>query len=67
MQWILKKDVFKKDPKKIAASITKSVEKSKRKRARLFQPAMSTINFYENRAGRNLPSNQIKVLEKAKE
>lgn len=64
----LEKDIFKsKDPKKIAGSIKKSAEKSKRKKAGPFQSAMSMINFYENRAGKNLTAAQIKVLKKAKE
>lgn len=46
----LEKDVFKqKDPKKIAESAKRSAEKSKRRKARPFQSAMSMINFYENR------------------
>jgi hypothetical protein len=63
----LEKDVFKqKDPKKIAASVKRSAEKSKRKKAGPFQSAMSMINFYENRAGKNLPASQKKVLDKSK-
>ena len=46
----LEKDVFKqKDPKKIAESAKRSAEKSKRRKVRPFQSAMSMINFYENR------------------
>jgi hypothetical protein len=64
----LEKDIFKlKDPKKIAASVKKSAEKSKRKKAGPFQSAMSMINFYENRGGKNIPASQKKVLDKSKD
>ncbi len=57
----LEKDIFKlKDPKKIAASIKKSAEKSNRKKAGPFQSAMSMINFYENRGGKNISASQKK-------
>lgn len=63
----LEKDIFKsKDPKKIASSVKRSAEKSKRKKAGPFQSAMSMINFYENRAGDNLSAAQKKVLDKSK-
>lgn len=63
----LERDVFRqKDPKKIAASVKRSAEKSKRKKAGPFQSAMSMINFYENRAGKNLPASQKKVLDDSK-
>ena len=63
----LEKDVFKqKNPKAIAKSVKKSAEKSKRKKAGPFQSAMSMINFYENRAGKNLGAGQKKVLDKSK-
>jgi hypothetical protein len=64
----LEKDIFKsKDPKKIAASVKKSAEESKRKKAGPFQSAMSMINFYENRGGKNISAAQKKVLDKSKE
>ncbi|MBW3011200.1 DUF3175 domain-containing protein [Candidatus Woesearchaeota archaeon] len=57
-----------KDPKKIARSLKRSAEKSCRKKAKTaYQSAMSMLNFYINRAGKNLPASQKKVLEKAKE
>jgi uncharacterized protein DUF3175 len=63
----LEQDIFKsKDPTKIAASVKRSAEKSKRKKAGPFQSAMSMINFYENRAGDNLSASQKKVLDKSK-
>ncbi len=64
----LEKDVFKlKDPKKIAESIKRSAEKSDRKKAGPFQSAMSMINFYENRGGKNISASQKKVLDQSKE
>lgn len=64
----LEKDVFKsKDPKTIAASLKRSAEKSKRKKAGPFQSAMSMINFYENRGGKNISAAQKKVLDASKE
>ena len=63
----LEKDVFKqKNPKAIAESVKKSAEKSKRKKAGPFQSAMSMINFYENRGGKNISASQKKVLDKVK-
>jgi len=64
----LEQDVFKsKDPKAIAQSVKNSAEKSNRKKAGPFQSAMSMINFYENRAGKNLKADQKKVIDKAKD
>jgi hypothetical protein len=64
----LEKDVFKqKDPVKIAQSVKRSAERSKRKKAGPFQSAMSMINFYENRGGKNIPASQKKVLDQSKE
>lgn len=63
----LKKDVFKsKDPEKIARSLKRSAEASHRRKAGPFQSAMSMLNFYENRAGKNLSKRQKMPLEKAK-
>src|SRR5438034_9396671 len=55
-----------KDPKRIAKSLKRSAERSKRRKATPFQSAMSMLNFYINRAGKNLPQSQKKVLERAK-
>lgn len=55
-----------KDPKKIAKSLKKSADKSTRRKAKPFQSAMSMLNFYINRAGRNLPQERKKVLKQAK-
>jgi putative cell wall-binding protein len=63
----LEENVFTwKDPKKIAQSLKKSAEKSKRKKTTPYQSAMSMLSFYINRAGNNLDDNQRNVLEKSK-
>ncbi|KKT67383.1 MAG: hypothetical protein UX25_C0004G0014 [Candidatus Woesebacteria bacterium GW2011_GWC2_45_9] len=54
------------DPKKIALSLRKSSEESFRRKAGPFQSAMSMLNFYINRAGKNLPASRRKLLEQAK-
>lgn len=54
------------DPKKIAKSLKNSAENSTRRKGTPFQSAMSMLNFYINRAGKNLPSGKKAILEKAK-
>lgn len=64
----LEKDVFTRDdPRSIALSLKRSAEHSKRRKGSPFQSAMSMLTFYINRAGKDLPAKQKKVLEKAKE
>lgn len=53
-------------PEAIARSLKRSAEESQRRKSPPFQSAMSMLNFYENRAGRNLPASRKKVLEQAK-
>ena len=55
------------DARKIAASLKRSAEHSDRRKAEPFQSAMSMLNFYINRAGKNLPEARKKVLEAAKD
>ncbi len=55
-----------KDPKRIAKSLKMSAEMSTNRKAGPFQSAMSMLNFYINRAGKNLPLKQKKILEQAK-
>jgi hypothetical protein len=63
----LKSKIFKsKDPGRIAASLKRSAERSKRRKGTPFQSAMSMLNFYINRAGKNLSKAQKEPLEKAK-
>lgn len=55
------------DPKRVAESLARSAEESVRKKARTaYQSAMSMLNFYINRAGKNLPEERRRVLEQAK-
>jgi hypothetical protein len=56
-----------KDPKKIAASLKRSAEASKRRKADPFRSAMSMLVFYINRAGRNLSEDDRARLETAKD
>lgn len=63
----LEEDVFKSDdPRHIAASLKRSAEQSKRRKAGPFRSAMSMLTFYINRAGDNLPERRRKILESAK-
>ena len=56
------------NPKKIADSLKHSAEESSRSKAKTpFQSAMAMLNFYLNRAGKNLPKTQKDVLQQAKE
>ena len=64
----LEKDVFKsRDPRRIAASLKHSAEASDRRKAGPFQSAMSMLNFYINRAGRNLSDRRRRTLDRAKQ
>ena len=55
-----------KNPERIAKSLKRSAEISIRRKAKPFQSAISMLNFYINRAGKNLPASQKKILEQAK-
>jgi hypothetical protein len=54
------------DHRKIAASLKRSAERSARRKAGPFQSAMSVLNLYINRAGKNLEPKQKRILERAK-
>ena len=54
------------DPRRIALSLKRSAEESRRRKAGPYQSAMSMLNFYINRAGRNLAESQKKILAQAK-
>ena len=54
------------DPQAIAKSLRRSAEASTRRKAAPYQSAMSMLNFYINRAGRNLDASQRRTLEQAK-
>lgn len=55
-----------KNPKRIAESLKRSAEHSKRKKSGPYQSAMSMLNFYINRGGKNLDKKEKEPLEKAK-
>ena len=54
------------NPRKIAASLKKSAEQSLNRKGTPFQSAMSMLNFYVNRAGKNLKLARKRTLEQAK-
>jgi hypothetical protein len=53
-------------PRQIARSLKRSAESSKRRKGTPYQSAMSMLNFYINRAGKNLSTTQKQVLQRAK-
>ncbi|MCK4704995.1 MAG: DUF3175 domain-containing protein [Gammaproteobacteria bacterium] len=55
-----------KAPRKIALSLKKSADSSTRRKSEPFRSAMSMLVFYINRAGKNLPEDQKKILQQAK-
>lgn len=55
------------DPAAIAASLKASAERSIRRKATPFASAMAMLNFYLNRAGRQLPEPRRACLEAAKD
>ncbi len=54
------------DPHRIALSLKRSAETSHRRKAGPFASAMSMLNFYENRGGKNLSASRLKTLDRAK-
>jgi Protein of unknown function (DUF3175) len=56
-----------KDPKRIAASLKRSAERSRRRKAEPYRSALSMLTFYINRAGKNLPAARKKTLQQAKD
>jgi len=63
----LKGGVFKlTDPKKIAASLKRSAERSSRRKTGAYRSALSMLTFYINRAGKTLPKTQRDRLQRAK-
>lgn len=54
------------DPRKIAASLKKSAEESLNRKGIPFQSAMSMLNFYINRAGKNLKPARKRILKQVK-
>ena len=54
------------NPQKIAKSLKKSAEASLNRKGTPLQSAISMLNFYINRAGKNLKSERKRILEQAK-
>lgn len=52
--------------RQVAESLKRSAERSNRRKTDPFRSAMSMLNFYVNRAGRNLSQERKKVLNQAK-
>jgi hypothetical protein len=63
----LEKGIFKSDdPKRIARSVKRSAQRSRRRKASPQRSALSMITFYENRAGNNLSARKRRTLDRAK-
>jgi hypothetical protein len=54
------------NPRRIALSLKRSAEKSRRRKGTPYQSAMSMLNFYINRAGGSLARSQKHALQRAK-
>ncbi|MGH6683190.1 MAG: DUF3175 domain-containing protein [Pseudolabrys sp.] len=64
----LEKGVFTKTtPRKIAASLKRSADRSRRRKAPAYRSAMSMLTFYINRGGKGLSATRKKKLERAKD
>jgi hypothetical protein len=53
--------------RQVALSLKRSAERSQRRKSTPYRSAMSMLNFYINRGGRNLSPTRRRVLERAKE
>jgi hypothetical protein len=54
------------DPRRIARSLKRSAERSRRRKSDPYRSAMSMLVFYVNRAGKKLGARQRRTLERAK-
>src|SRR5690348_2138873 len=64
----LEKGVFtKSSPRKIAVSLKRSADRSRRRKSNSYRSAMSMLTFFINRAGRGLSRSRKQKLEKAKD
>src|SRR5947209_2725019 len=62
----LEERIFAKDDaRRIARSLTRSAERSKRRKSNPYRSAMSMLTFYINRAGKTLPKARRARLESA--
>lgn len=62
----LEEGVFTKSATEIARSLKRSAQASTRRKSTPFRSAMSMLNLYINRAGRNLPPRRKRTLQAAK-
>lgn len=63
----LEQGVFaQRSPRRIAASLKRSAERSRRRKGTPYQSAMSMLSFYINRAGGTLSPTRKRRLEHAK-
>ncbi|MFL5496040.1 MAG: DUF3175 domain-containing protein [Gemmatimonadales bacterium] len=63
----LEQSVFtKRSARDVALSLKRSAERSRRRKADPFRSAMSMLNLYINRAGKNLTPTRKRTLERAK-
>ena len=63
----LEEGVFTKSAAEIARSLKRSAQGSRRRKSTPFRSAMSMLNFYINRAGRNLSPRRRRTLNAAKD
>jgi len=64
---VLEDGVFTKDsPVEIARSLKHSADASRRRKGTAYQSAVAMLNFYVNRAGRNLSPTRRHILERAR-
>ena len=56
-----------KNPRRIAASLKRSAERSNNRKTTFYRSALSMLTFYINRAGRALPAERRRVLARAKD
>jgi hypothetical protein len=63
----LERNVFTwRDPRRIARSLKSSAQSSERRKADPYRSAMSMLNFYINRSGKNLSQERKRALDQAK-
>jgi hypothetical protein len=63
----LEQGVFsQRSPRRIALSLKRSAERSRRRKSEPFRSAMSMLNLYINRAGKKLSPARKRVLTRAK-
>jgi hypothetical protein len=56
-----------KDPKRIARSLKRSAQQSRRRKSDAFRSSLSMLTFYINRAGKTLPASRRHILMRAKD